>query len=93
MQVDIYQNDLDSLGCLFLVFVVFERKIQENATLVSEEHAIQERVEKAKKTEQALDNFMSELESVLDLRESMIVELNESVSEYRKVAAQFPVIT
>lgn len=91
--MDKYRNNLDSLRCLFLVFVVFERKIQENATLVSEEHAIQERVEKAKKTEEALDNFMSELESVLDLRESMIVELNESVSEYRKVTAQLQVVT
>ena len=57
--------------------------------MVSEEHAIRAKVEKAGKTKEALDTFMSELETVLDLREHMIAELQDSVTDYRKAAAKF----
>ena len=58
--------------------------VEQSATILGKENELQKEVYKAGKTEQALDDYMSELEGILDHRENMIRKFGESVATYRR---------
>lgn len=58
--------------------------IQENADLLSREHSIQSEVDKAGDTIQAIDQYMLQLECILDHRENLIRQFRESVAKYNE---------
>lgn len=62
--------------------------VQENASLVSMEHQLLDELYKTGMTEQALDDYMLELERILDHRESMIEKFRASVTKYREAENQ-----
>ena len=58
------------------------RMIGKNATLLQREHDIQSEVARSGDTAQAIDQYMMELERILDHREDMIYKFRESMDKY-----------